>query len=65
MHTEAGQPHQVRVGDRLLTTEKLYLDIGARAMIPPIDGLDDIDYLTEVELLKLTATAGAADHRRR
>ena len=41
--------------DRVLTTDKLYLDLGARAVVPRIEGLDDVDYLSEVELLQLTA----------
>lgn len=46
--------HTVRVGDRELRTRKLYLDIGARAVVPDLPGLDQVDYLTEIELLQLT-----------
>lgn len=51
----AGQAHQVRIGDDTHTTGKVYLDIGGRAAVPRIEGLDTIDFLTEVELLDLTA----------
>jgi pyruvate/2-oxoglutarate dehydrogenase complex dihydrolipoamide dehydrogenase (E3) component len=51
----SGRAHQVRIGDETHTTGKVYLDIGGRAAVPRIEGLDTIDYLTEVELLNLTA----------
>jgi pyruvate/2-oxoglutarate dehydrogenase complex dihydrolipoamide dehydrogenase (E3) component len=49
-----GRAHQVTVGERTHTTGKVYLDLGGRAAIPSIDGLDTVDYLTEVGLLDLT-----------
>lgn len=55
VRTSPNGPHEVAVDDRVLTTDKLYLDLGARAVVPRIEGLDDVDYLTEVELLQLSA----------
>ena len=54
-----GREHRVLVtGDdgeeRELTTAEVYLNVGTRAAIPPIEGLDDVGYLTETELLNLT-----------
>lgn len=46
--------HRVKVGDRSLEAPEIYLDLGARAVAPPISGLDQVPYLTEVELLQLT-----------
>lgn len=46
--------HRVVVGSRELSAPEVYLDLGARAVVPPIPGLDQVDYLTEVELLQLT-----------
>lgn len=46
--------HRVRVDGQTLESEQVYIDVGARASVPPIDGLDNVDYLTEVELLELT-----------
>ncbi|HEU5485425.1 MAG TPA: FAD-dependent oxidoreductase [Microlunatus sp.] len=51
----AGRSHRVTVGEETHTTGKVYLDIGGRAAVPRIEGLDTVDYLTEVELLNLTA----------
>jgi pyruvate/2-oxoglutarate dehydrogenase complex dihydrolipoamide dehydrogenase (E3) component len=48
-----GQAHEVRVDGRELTAPAVYLNLGARASMPPFPGLDSIDALTEVELLAL------------
>ena len=50
----AGAEHVVTVDGRRLTTGQVYLNVGARASVPPTPGLDSVDYLTEVELLALT-----------
>ena len=49
-----GAEHVVTVDGRRLTTGQVYLNVGARASVPPTPGLDSVDYLTEVELLALT-----------
>lgn len=56
----AGEAHEVTVGGETHTTGRVYLDLGGRASVPDIDGLvggggdAGVDYLTEVELLRLT-----------
>ena len=54
----AGREHRVLVttdaGEQELTTAEVFLNVGTRAAIPSIDGLDDVPYLTEIELLALT-----------
>ena len=49
-----GRAHQVTVGGETHSTGKVYLDVGGRAALPSIEGLDQVDHLTEVELLQLT-----------
>ena len=39
-------PHEVQVGDRVITTKNIIIASGARPFVPPIEGLDQIDYLT-------------------
>ncbi len=51
----AGVAHQVAVGDRELTAPQVYLNVGARATVPPLPGIDTISAMTEVELLNLAA----------
>jgi pyruvate/2-oxoglutarate dehydrogenase complex dihydrolipoamide dehydrogenase (E3) component len=46
-------PHQMRVGDQLLEAPRIFLNLGARAMIPDIPGLSETKYLTNVSILQL------------
>lgn len=47
--------HRVRADGQILESERVYVDVGARAAVPGIDGLDRVDHLTEIELLALEA----------
>ncbi|HSU34784.1 MAG TPA: mercuric reductase [Propionibacteriaceae bacterium] len=49
----AGEQHQVTVGDQVHTAPEVYLNVGARASLPRIAGLDSVAAMTEVELLAL------------
>ena len=55
MTDPTGQEHRVTVEDQHLTTQQLYLNLGARARRPPIPGLETVDAMTEVELLALNS----------
>ena len=55
MTDPTGQEHRVTVEDQRLTTQQLYLNLGARASRPPIPGLETVDAMTEVELLALNS----------
>jgi pyruvate/2-oxoglutarate dehydrogenase complex dihydrolipoamide dehydrogenase (E3) component len=48
-----GRAHEVSVDGRVLSAPQVYLNVGARASRPPIDGLESITAMTEVELLAL------------
>src|SRR5947208_9150976 len=41
----------VRVGDRRLTAPEIFINIGGRPTIPPIEGLTQIDYLTSSSMM--------------
>ena len=47
-------PHQIEVGEDLLESEKIFIDTGARPLIPSIPGLDTVDYLTNESIMELT-----------
>jgi pyruvate/2-oxoglutarate dehydrogenase complex dihydrolipoamide dehydrogenase (E3) component len=47
-------PHQVRVGDQVLESERIFIDTGARPAVPPISGLSDVTYLTNENIMDLT-----------
>ena len=46
--------HRVTIGDQTHTAGKVYLDVGARASVPDLPGLDGVSWMTETELLDLT-----------
>lgn len=48
-----GKMHRVRAGDQRLESERVYLNVGARAAIPQIDGLDTIEWLDNTSILEL------------
>jgi pyruvate/2-oxoglutarate dehydrogenase complex dihydrolipoamide dehydrogenase (E3) component len=47
-------PHQLKVGDELLESEKIFIDTGGRSSIPPIPGLDASGFLTNESIMQLT-----------
>lgn len=46
-------PNTIRVGDELLVSDKIVIATGTRPLIPPVDGLDKIDYLTSSTILDM------------
>jgi pyruvate/2-oxoglutarate dehydrogenase complex dihydrolipoamide dehydrogenase (E3) component len=44
-------PHEVSVGDERLTAEKIFINVGGRAAIPALPGLDQVRYLTNSSML--------------
>jgi pyruvate/2-oxoglutarate dehydrogenase complex dihydrolipoamide dehydrogenase (E3) component len=48
-----GRQHEVAVNGQVLTAPEVYLNVGARASRPPIEGIDSVPTMTEVELLAL------------
>src|SRR5258708_3271356 len=47
-------PHQLKVGEDLLESEKIFIDIGCHPNIPAISGLDTVSYLTNESIMQLT-----------
>lgn len=39
-------PYEVQVGDKKITTRSIVIATGARPLVPPIPGLDEVGYLT-------------------
>jgi pyruvate/2-oxoglutarate dehydrogenase complex dihydrolipoamide dehydrogenase (E3) component len=46
-------PNQVTVNDATLEADKIFIDVGARASVPPITGLDEVDYLTNSTMMEV------------
>lgn len=45
--------HTVKVGDRMITAKSIIVASGARPFVPPIEGLDQIEYLTSDNVWQL------------
>jgi len=47
-------PHTLRVGDRELEADGILIATGSRTALPPVEGIDEIDWLDHVSALDLT-----------
>lgn len=52
-HARFESPRTVRVGDSLLSAERIFINAGGRAVIPDIPGIAGVDYLTNASILEL------------
>ncbi len=52
-HARFQRPGEVRVGDQVLEAEKVFINVGARARIPPLPGLDRVDFLTDASMMRV------------
>jgi mercuric reductase len=52
-------PHTVAVGDAELTADKILIATGSRTAVPPIEGIDQIDWLDHVSALDLEELPGS------
>ncbi len=48
-------PHQLRVGEETIESEKIFINTGGRPSIPAIPGLRDAPFLTNESIMQLTA----------
>jgi len=48
-------PHTVRVGDRSISAKKIFINVGTRPAVPPIPGVDEVDYLTNENMFDMDA----------
>lgn len=46
-------PYTIAVGDVRLTGRRLFIAVGTKPMVPPIPGLDTVEYLTNENIFKL------------
>jgi len=52
-HARFESPHQMRVGDDLIGAEKIFLNVGGRAIVPDMPGVNSVPYLTNTSILDL------------
>src|SRR5580693_3590291 len=52
-HARFEDPHTLRVGQHVLHADRIFLNVGGRAVVPDIPGLSDVEFLTNVSILEL------------
>jgi pyruvate/2-oxoglutarate dehydrogenase complex dihydrolipoamide dehydrogenase (E3) component len=50
-HARFESPRTVRVNDDVLESDKIYINVGGRASVPPIDGIKDVPFLTNSSMM--------------
>ncbi len=50
-HARFIDAHRVRVGDELLEADKFFINVGGRASIPPLRGIDEASYLNNSTMM--------------
>jgi pyruvate/2-oxoglutarate dehydrogenase complex dihydrolipoamide dehydrogenase (E3) component len=54
-HASFESPREVRVGPETLTAERIFINVGGRAFVPEMPGLDQIEYLNNSSMLRIDA----------
>jgi pyruvate/2-oxoglutarate dehydrogenase complex dihydrolipoamide dehydrogenase (E3) component len=57
-HARFGGPKQVRLGNDVLRADKIFIDVGGRALVPPIPGLDGVPFLTNSSMMEVDFLPG-------
>jgi pyruvate/2-oxoglutarate dehydrogenase complex dihydrolipoamide dehydrogenase (E3) component len=52
-HASFESAHEVRLGTELIASDRIFINVGARAFIPPIPGLDKVPYLTNSSMMEV------------
>src|SRR6266404_6085795 len=50
-HAQFVGPKEVKVGDEVLRADKIFINVGGRALMPSIRGLDQVPYLTNSSMM--------------
>jgi pyruvate/2-oxoglutarate dehydrogenase complex dihydrolipoamide dehydrogenase (E3) component len=50
-HARFEGARQVRVGDEIIEADQIFINVGARANVPPLPGLDQVRYLTNSSMM--------------
>src|SRR5579863_2338379 len=52
-HAQFESPREVRVGEEVLTAQKIFINVGCRAIKPALEGIDQIPFLNNNSILQL------------
>jgi pyruvate/2-oxoglutarate dehydrogenase complex dihydrolipoamide dehydrogenase (E3) component len=50
-HARFVGPKELKVGNEVLRADKIFINVGGRALVPPIRGLDQVPYLTNSSMM--------------
>ncbi|MGV2292510.1 FAD-containing oxidoreductase [Trinickia sp. YCB016] len=50
-HARFESAHTVRVGDALLEAERIFINVGGRALVPPMPGIDQVPFFTNSTMM--------------
>ena len=57
-HARFVAAHELEVGGERLTAQQVFINVGGRAAVPPVPGIDSVPYLTNSTVLGLDASRG-------
>ncbi len=52
-HARFADPHRVRVGNEFLDADKFFINVGGRASVPPLGGIDQVSYLNNSTMMNV------------
>jgi len=52
-HARFESPRTVRIGEEILEADKIFINVGGRAFIPPMPGLNRVEYLTNSSMMQV------------
>jgi pyruvate/2-oxoglutarate dehydrogenase complex dihydrolipoamide dehydrogenase (E3) component len=52
-HARFLSSREIVVGDQVLTSQRVFINVGGRASVPPFPGLDEVNYLTNSSLMQI------------
>src|SRR5690349_9913677 len=57
-HARFSAPRMLDVGGRTLTADRIFINVGGRAVVPDIPGVKDVPYLTNSSMMELDKVPG-------
>jgi pyruvate/2-oxoglutarate dehydrogenase complex dihydrolipoamide dehydrogenase (E3) component len=57
-HARFSGPKEVKVGNETLKADRIFINVGGRAVVPPIPGLDQVPYLTNSSMMDVDFLPG-------
>jgi pyruvate/2-oxoglutarate dehydrogenase complex dihydrolipoamide dehydrogenase (E3) component len=52
-HARFESPREITVGSHRIAAERIFINVGGRAAVPSMDGIEQIDYLTNSSMMNL------------